>query len=495
MVELDKRYYINVGDNGTFKPSGNHTYDTTAADVDKIIEELKSRNNHKKILLYFHGGLVNAENGMQTAARIYNLTKDSETYPIAFVWETGLKDTLVQNLDTIYKSEFFKKLLVKIVKVSGAQLGIDLQGGLGGTKGVGNMTDEEIEAELTKNRPFEGTTVDPGKRSTAIIATTDPDVETDPVIVDEVTAALDEEIQGDFQLIALAEAEKPEDEAKLMKMELIENTEGTKGIVSLTKLIAAAVKITLRVIKRHLKKRDHDFYPTLIEEILREIYVDDIGCWVWTSIKKKASDVWTDNDFTGDPADWYAGSYLLKKLNDYQDEVGLLTIDLAGHSAGSEMVCNLVKTTASRYSDLKFRKIILMAPACRCELFSDTLLKNTNRFESLKIFTMSDEFETKDHMVKVLYTRSLLYFISGVLEKNESDAFILGLQRHISNNSPYDREAILTQVYDYLSGNKCMVYAQTLPDAVEGARSMANFHAGFDDEGEVTLDSLLYLIK
>ncbi|TWV93267.1 hypothetical protein [Chitinophaga pinensis] len=63
-------------------------YDTTAADVDALFADL-SNNNQKRLLLYFHGGLVKTSAGMEIAERVlrYTNTKQANVHPVCFVWE------------------------------------------------------------------------------------------------------------------------------------------------------------------------------------------------------------------------------------------------------------------------------------------------------------------------------------------------------------------------------------------------------------------------
>ena len=503
MADLEKLFYINVGKDGSFAPSGNPKYNTTAEDIDKIFVALKEKNQ-RKLLLYFHGGLVNADNGMITAKRIVSYAKrdtaNSSSYPICFVWETGFVETLLQNFDTIKKSAFFKKLLIKIIKVAGKKLGVDIDDVLIGSKGISSMSEEEIRIQLEKDAPFENTFENLGKRSFTLKNTSATNIENDAfyetVIKPEVQADLEEEISNDPIFINLASTEKSAEEAKLMKNDLADTaSNGEKGILTFAKLVAAAVKITIAVIKRHMKKRDHGFYPTIIEEVFREIYIADIGSWIWSRMKDKAKNMWGDDDFSGQSEKWHAGTYLLHKLKKYQDEVGELTIDLIGHSAGSIVICELVDAISKRNIDLKFRNIVFMAPACRCDLFAETVLKQQGLFKGLRIFTMLDSYEQKDHLVPVLYPRSLLYFISGILEENEFDAYILGMQRHIIGNKPYDNVELLKNINNYLVLENRMVYAVTKAEAPEGFRSGSMKHADFDNDGEVTLDSIFYLLK
>src|SRR5688572_26380632 len=181
MADLEKLYFINIGKHGTFAPSGNAAFDTTAEDIDKMFALLK-QNDQRRLFLYFHGGLVNLNSGMETAKRVVKYAQQDATacpYPVCFVWETGLVETLMQNFDTIKNSAFFKKLLVKIVKAAGKQLGIDIDDDLVGSKGVSGMSEAEILLQLEKDAPFEKTFENPGKRSFSLKNTSPENIEND----------------------------------------------------------------------------------------------------------------------------------------------------------------------------------------------------------------------------------------------------------------------------------------------------------------------------
>lgn len=497
MDTLSKLNYVNVGKHGTFSPSGNPVFDTTAADVDKIFEQLKEGD---RLLLYFHGGLVNAQSGMETAERITRyVTSGTGSHPVSFVWETGLMETLGQNLDVIWGSDFFKRLLVKVLKVAGKNLGIDVDG-LDGSRGVGGMTDAEIWEQLKHAEPFEETSEVLGAKSAGLNlvfeeGVDDIDIYLDTEIKEEIEADFTQEITLDEALQESAMSEKPALEAELMRNDIAEDsTAGEKGILSFGKLIAAAVKITLRVIKRYLKKRNHDFYPTVVEEIFRELYIADFGTLMWGLMQKKAKDMWKADDFSGSSTDYRAGSYFLKKITEFQSTGAKLTIDLVGHSAGSIAICEMVDAIAKRGLDIRFRHVIFMAPACRCELFADTVLKNLEIIQDFRMFTMSDKYEKKDHMVPVIYPRSLLYLISGILEKDCFDAYILGLQRHITGLVPYDGVEVLNAIKEFTGKEGHVVYSVTdggLPGFISGSMK----HGNFDNDKETTLDSIINIIK
>ena len=489
-MTLSKLHYINVGKNGTFRPSGKHEYDTTPADIDDLFAYLQT-NGKKKIALYFHGGLVSAKSGMNTATHVTPLiTGNTDVHPISFIWETGLFETIWQNLDDIYKTAFFKKLLEKLIKVAGDKLGIDVPG-LTGAKGVGGMTYTEIRTEMSTDAPFDDIVVNVGKRSATVTAGDDK------ALNDDVLASIEYEINDGTDLEqALATLDDTE-ERNLLDLEKVTDapSKGAKGFFNPIKLIKAAAKILIRVIKRHLSGHDHGFYPTIIEELLRELYMDDLGVWLWGSMKDKAEEMWTADAPGTTGINQHAGRYLLTKLKDYAAANEGVTVDLIGHSAGSIVICHLLTQFLASGCTAQLGDIVFMAPACRSDLFHDTVLANKNSFQTFRMFTMKEEYEIKDRLFSPIYTRSLLYLISGILEQDEHDARILGMQRYLFGQHPYQNEDMLNNIIDYMGLPGHAVYAVTDPAAPAGFRTESTRHGNFDNQFEPTLASIVHIIK
>ena len=500
MSELSKLNYVNVGPKGTFKPSGDPKLDSTPEDVDRIFEHLE-KNNSKQLVLYMHGGLVDLATGMQTATRVTtHVTSKTKAHVVCFVWETGFMETIRQNFDTVRGSSFFQKILKKVIKVAGKQLGLDLLAEGIQSKGVAQLSDAEIEIELQREAPFEHYTSNEGKKSASVTTMEmagQSDEMIDVVLAPEVEADMEEEIAADTELLDIAQSPKTPEEQKLMREVKVEEVAGQKGIFSAAALVKAAVAITVRVIRRHIQKRDHGFYPSIIEEILREFYVADFGSWLWGQMKQKAEDMWAKDDFSASKLEWHAGTYFLKKLTEHSKKHPDMTIDLVGHSAGSIVICNLFKAVKRDGYDLHFRNVIFMAPACRCDLFAESVATMTDRFDNFRMFTMSDAYECKDRLMPGVYTRSLLYLVSGALEdKGESyDQFIFGLQRHIDGRKPYENVDQLKSVYKFLETENAIVYSVTGDGSLEGLRSGSIQHGALDDDKEPTLDSIAYIIN
>jgi hypothetical protein len=86
---------------GEFRPTG--VYQTTAADVDAIFgEHLEARlaqateQRPLHLMLWAHGGLVPEKSGLLGADHALEWWKANGIYPIHFVWETGLLETVEQ---------------------------------------------------------------------------------------------------------------------------------------------------------------------------------------------------------------------------------------------------------------------------------------------------------------------------------------------------------------------------------------------------------------
>ena len=121
-----KDFVVNVGPNGTFRASGN--YHTTIADVDTIFRNI-GESNTKQITLFFHGGLVNEKNGIATSLKMANHFEKVGHWPICFVWETGIVETLKGNISKVADTEIFDKLVKVLVKKLSAKLGFDFADG------------------------------------------------------------------------------------------------------------------------------------------------------------------------------------------------------------------------------------------------------------------------------------------------------------------------------------------------------------------------------
>lgn len=469
----DEDYIINVGPHSTFRRSG--TYQTLPEHIDAIFSGYET-SNERRICIYFHGGLVNEAAGLAGARDMAPHIKAGNHAPICFVWETGLFETIGTNLSKINQTKLFNKLLKALLKKISERITISDPFGRG-TATYG-LTEEEIQIELEKPHPFS----EFKKVGTASGGRGPSDTEE----LAGMQIILESEIRDELRPIIENDSEFIDAIAKTNLSVSSDNdttARSSRGIISVLALVTHAAKIVYRIIKRYVEKRDHGFYSTVVEEILREFYVAELGAWVWKSMKEKANEMWKDN--TGlQGLERHVGRYFLDKLIEYKVKYPDTQISLIGHSAGSIAICHLLKNAAASAAPFTWHHLILMAPACRVELFKQEALATPNRFNDIRIFTMDDGYECKDTLVPYVYTRSLLYLVSGILEDEGKacDAYILGLERHIGYVAPYRIEDLREcHEYIYATGlNRVSFSVATSTTA--GMGTAARKHGDFDND-------------
>jgi hypothetical protein len=470
-------HYVNVGPDGTFAGSG--TVQTLPGDIDEMFKKL---GDVDKIVLHFHGGLVSEAAGVEIAERLIPVYTRAGAHGIAVIWETGLVETIGRNLDTINKTKLFNKLVGYAIRHAARWLGADVGGrGVAG----GHLSLAEVAAARAVDAEIE--LVNEGARSGLAVRV----AEDLPAIEAELQAEVEADIAGDSEIDSLVVEEAPA--TPLLDQRILGELEDqqARGIFSTVAVARLVVRVTTRTLRRFAERRDHGIIPTVVEEVLREAYVADLGAWTWSGMKTSAEAMWSPNDGPlGEKS--HAGSYLLAKLAELQANRPGVSVDLVGHSAGSIAICKLLETSAQRHTGFRVRNIVFLAPACTPEVFEQGVLRHRDRFEAFRMFTMHDELEQKDRLVPGVYPRSLLYFISGVLE-GDADTPILGLERHTTGASPYASE-LLTSTHDYLNlAEQNHVVLSRTEAELEGLMSTAARHGDFDND-ELTLESLAAIV-
>ncbi|MDW6094374.1 alpha/beta hydrolase [Vibrio rhizosphaerae] len=472
---LSKLNYLNVGDDGTFRKTGKDY--STPEDVDALIEFLKTQD---KLVIHFHGGLIKESAGMQIAEKLSKSYKGA--HPLTIVWETGLLETVQDRITDVYKTKLFKKLLLWVAKKASKYLPADFQIG---TRGAKELTDAEILDELNNERPFEHLTptLSQGAKGADFSLT---EMELDNLI-DEIEAELETEIDmTDPQISAMLTGYNAQ------KITGPQTSKGQARGISV-KLIKDLAKLSVQVIRRLANGTHHGLYPTIVEEILQQYYLADVGEWVWGGMKLSAQEMWQENtNLSG--VEQHAGTYLLEKLIALQQQHHI-KIDIVGHSAGAIAICHLFKAMKQRQQSLDIRNLIFLAPAARYDLFIQHILPQPNFYQSFKMYTMSDQYECNDMLVPYVYTRSLLYFISGVLE-GKDDMPIIGMERYISQPEQY-KENAFAKVRDFMRQDNRLILSNSSelnPGAVAPFITTSETHGDFDDD-EATISSINTLLQ
>lgn len=496
-MTFENLHLIHVGPGGSFAPSGAHT--TTPAHIDALFAKLK-QEDRRQMIIYFHGGLVGEKSGMQTAQGLEPILSEIQAQPVFFIWETGAWETIKDNLPKILRTRLVSDLMKYVLgQVAKRWVGVDVAG-----KGPGEtLTFEEIEAELAKDQPFEdwdqaseaqgGAKGGPEPLTEVSLAETEAEI------------ALELAMQMGMRSDELEAASIEAADNELLSEEIRQDATdiAAKGF-DLLLLIRLATMIAVRVLRRYLNSLDHGLYPTVVEEILREVGLDGAGKFVWGAMKDKAAAMWA-SDPQPIPSDFtkrHVGTYFLERLVEYgQDNPGF-TVDLVGHSAGSIVICELLKAAAEHHPGFKFGHIALLAPGARLDLFVSEIVAHPERYDQLRIYTMQDELELKDAIAGKLYPLSLLFFVSGVLEDPPA-APLCGLARCLSGSGAYsDGDALLAHQFVHADGKNRLVLSITGPDAPPGLRSNSFHHGDFDNavlgdgtEGETVISLKTFLLR
>lgn len=462
---MEGRSQIHVGPGGKFEPQGN--YSTSPSDIDDLLAVLTA-DTRPSITIHFHGGLVREDKGVAIAEMIAPVYQAANSYPISFVWETGLIETFRDNFQKLHSTKLFNKLVKWVAKRVAKRFG-----GLN-SKGVGEpITNAEVEEELKKLKPFaDYDAAEPAKGAAqrGEIAVTEDDLD---IVREELEAEFEEDLETDdeiAELIAERENDQPVDSSQ-------------KGVWSTLKLARKLAKIAYRVIRRHLKDRDHGLHCTVVEEVVREYYLADLGAWVWGNMKLKAEAMWKPNEGLGGQ-DLHVGHYFLDMLRKLQTVRPDLKINLVGHSAGTIAICNMLHVIDEHYPAIKIHKIVFMAAAARSDLTVSEIAKHEERYAQFFHYTMSDHYEQNDILAPYVYSRSLLYLISGVLEPDEVDVPLAGMMRHATGSKPFDVGAAKDwQEFIERLGRTVLSDSSVLdPPAVEGRRCSAVKHGDFDND-------------
>ena len=508
---LTKDHYIQLKD-GAFDG-------TSKDDLDNLFKTLAADAHRDNIVLHFHGGLVDAVRATQTAENLTQRYQGINTYQVFFIWETGITDVIQQEggvlgfietqLGQVGKEEIFQQLLMRVLQFARAKVDSANAGGLRSVDGGLDLPDEagvwkEMHAPKDGREPFSDVhpalpaneqLQDVEKQQLHDTLAHDPN----PTLQDEV-----QKIANGYRLTKQATGSTPEGATRgieggnpatttstLMSPSVLEQMDQQSneaaargiGIPAFDFVIGKAIEVLSHVVDRFSQKTDHGLYPTVVEEILRAFYLSNIGKNIWDHIKQEAADAFSQPD--------RGCSVFLQNLNAYYQDDHHPHITLVGHSAGSIYICELLQHADKVLPPGVTFDVVLLAPACTCKLFADTLQACKDRIASIRIFAMSDQLEQADVIVPGVYTRSLLYLVSGLFE-DAPDTPILGMQRFFSTEAPFNKWPEIPTTFTYLSVSQNN-NVWSLIDAGDGLSSHANKHGDFYSE-DVTLKSLSYIL-
>lgn len=495
-MNLREHYYHTEGDG---------VLDTKDTDVAAVAAMVEKATQSEHIVLHIHGGLVSADAGIAKAARLVPYYEQSGFFGVFPVWETGILETIPNNLRQIANEKVFSVLLKKLLKWAvGKALPLSTaKAGLG----PAFPNDQELAIELSKRKESEidRAAPEPYAQLSAAPAAQAP---TAPLTASE-EAAFVQELGTDstFQVeINAIMAGPPVPGAKarsatvqasshtLMSPDVVEDlrSEKAKGALAAIKAAWRAAKVLRAVIQRRRAGHDHGLYTTIVEEILREFYLANAGAAVWGAMKQDAAETFQNVGKAPERGGWLFVKLLGEKLKAGSQS----KVSVVAHSAGSIYTCHLLAHLAQARAqkdhplpeDFKLNKLVFLAPAANMPLFADTLKAHRDLFSAFRMYSMSDALEAGYWEVPAIYPRSLLYLVSGVFETDETagvkhsvaDMPIVGMQRFYEHAAVYG-DAATTDVRAFLAEHaENSVWSEVV--GLPGRSSDAIRHGAFDSD-------------
>ncbi|MGF6201729.1 hypothetical protein [Pseudomonas laurylsulfatiphila] len=510
-MSLDKRFYIHTGRDGILK-------DTDEDDVRALVADLKSTD---KIVIHLHGGLVSKTAAMDKAERIVPAYLAAGVRPVFMVWESGFLETISNNLEEINKEKIFSVIVKLVLKFAVGKLST-----LGVARSAGRFwlpTDIEVSMEFNKRsqpghevpyRDFK-----PRKRDSL--------TENERNHFEQ-TLAADRVFRS--ELLSIAHSNGPDTQAltqkgaaahsrkstkTLMSPEIIEEIveevgQGklqAKGLSLSVGIVKKVGKILWRVIDRYKRGRDHGLYTTVLEEVLRELYIANVGAVIWDMMKKDTED--TFDNVGQEPT--RAGWFLMQELGKLMHDGFRPQVSVVAHSAGAIYASHFLKHLAwaranSEHplpNDFRLKNLIFLAPACSFSLFGTVLDLHQQEplFDHFRMFALSDTLESGYWEVPGVYPRSLLYFVSGIVEQENGESAhdlpLVGMQRYFDNAEVYPDPDInrVRQLLGQVEDKRSEVWSES--NRGGGLSSDTLTHGGFDstDERKMTIESVGFILK
>jgi hypothetical protein len=439
---------------------------TTPDDMRTLVKNAVSSG--KPLLIHIHGGLVSKAAATDAANRLSaNEYGKGDVFPIFLVWETSIPETL-RNLPEVLKKPLFEQLLFRLTKFLAGKVSDAVPGAKAAMGGGPEPSNAHVEAELQKRNvsatPFPELD---GATGVSDMTALDKQRLTQELIADEpLQAAWQAEVDSASAAPAVTSASPIRLKQKLVDEAAQESATASKALVTTAQLVKAGILIAARVIKRYIQHRDHGFHATVVEELLRELYVDDIGAAVWGFMKQDAADTFADAGQKPERGGWFLLELLAQEfLAQQKAGTALPKVSVVGHSAGAIYACELLRYLHACRQDpahlltqsgFMLDKLVFLAPAGTCALFAEVLKGHSEKafFNDFRMFALTDADESGYYEIPVLYPRSLLYIISGLLEgAGIVDQTLVGLDRDYRKNHPYT-DAVVIEVRDFLAASQ-----------------------------------------
>lgn len=489
---------------------------TKPEEVTQIVKQVVAAG---RAVLHVHGGLVNAQHGLATAARLDLVYRKAALTPVFPVWETGALETIRNHAGEIFREHLFGVLLKFVLKHAGGKLEQSPAGRAADT--YVPLTDRKVDGAVQEAQAASRDPTLPEPLLQPPHIPVPPPTEVTPAESDYFRSDLEQsqELQDavDGVMLGLGSAPPPGGRAPspgvlptrtLLSFGIQEELRrevkpGARGLFDVATIVHHGLQILVRVIKRFVEHRDHGLWPTAVEELCRELYLDAAGGVVWDLMKRDATS-------TFEPGTAQAprgGSAFLDALgNELRAAAAagksLPKLSLVAHSAGSIWASHFLlalearRARAALPADFRLHRLIVLAPACTDALFKAVLQQQGRRplFDDFRLFALGDPLESGYWEAPPLYPRSLLYMVSGMFEE-DVDMPLLGMQRYYTGDSVYHTPET-DEVRSYLS-TPATHAVWSVAKGAPGLSSDSTRHGAFTDSGPPlpsTMNSVLYFL-
>jgi len=486
---------------------------TTEATVAAIVQQAVAHRGKGGIVIHLHGGLVPYNAGLAMAEKLHPEYSNAGAYPIFFLWESGVFETLQNNLHNIGKRKFFKVVWKLVAWVLRSK--IETVAGLRGEdieykRRLKSAIDAAIQGSFDELEALEPVETQLPKEPSAaeeqeLLGLFSGDDEYATAAEDAILSVMTQEelqpLRGIRGGNAVRIPSKPLLDRRCVEELIVPPQQGQRGLGLTIKITWAVVKIVAKVIRRYRQGRQHGFHATIVEEILRAFYLGELAADVWDLMKEDTGDAFRKNG---------GGALFMDALaKSLAGAAELPRITIVGHSAGSIFATNMLRYAERAFTvskDVRF-DLIFLAPALTFAMCAKLVKDHFHLIRkvdgvpkklALRMFTMEDQYERRDHL-KHVYPCSLLYLIAGVLEPaGKGDMPIVGMQRFYDAKGFPSKKFKEIEVFRSLLGGSAGHVDHSVWSIAKGKAGFASgaiHHGDFDDNDATTLASLKHILR
>lgn len=506
----------------------------TRADVAATFAAFREQTATNRLALFFHGGLVDKVTGQKEGANSYD-NYANIVFPLFFIWESGIWEVLAHHLPLVFAETIFGRIVSHATDLVSSKIpqpqGVPEADRVALLAASLNLPNPDVEK-------IEVTSADIDAFMTAI--KNDETIQQEAVAIARTSQSVDTLLAptatiDSFQLSprtylspdvvsAIRGAYVQANRANLGSAQTLAALPLDIGgaIQAAWAIAKAAVPVIVNSVKRFVAKRDHGITCTIVEEVLRALYLANTGSSIWEEMKRETEDAF------GVDSSLYGGTAVIEELCMHLKQKPSTPVTLVGHSTGAIYIGNFL-----RHVDIALRTqgdtttvfdIILMAPASTMDFFTSSY---TSRVRGIRMFQMKDATEQQDHLMSAdfgpedpsilgkVYPRSLLYLVSGICEYFEGqggsgphaldgdDMPILGMDRFYAQMavfSPADYASVGQARTDFavapptIATKYVRVLSPTAATPNDGYRSTAEKHGNFPGD-QPTIESIRVCFK